>query len=110
MQLSSSTLATLRKRLPSAVLLAHRSLKARKFLKTYDQWRFFAEKPADLRRMKLYRREYFPKGGPVPWLDRPDADQRIVTPGDHEQMPVTSAQNSVRIFRSALYSQGAVTN
>ncbi len=77
MQLSSSTLATLRKRLPSAVILAHRSLKARKFLKTYDQWTFFAEKPVDLRRMKLYRREYFPKGGPVPWLDRPDADQRI---------------------------------
>ncbi len=59
------------------MILAHRSLKARKFLKTYDQSTFFAEKPVDLRRMKLYRREYFPSGGPVPWLDRPDADQSI---------------------------------
>ena len=77
MQLPSFTLTTLRKRLPSAVILAHRSWRARKFLKTYDKWTFFAEKPVDLRRIKLYRREYFPSGGPIPWLDRPDAERRI---------------------------------
>lgn len=36
-----------------------------------------AERKVDLRRVKFFRSESFPRSGPVPWLDRPDAAQEI---------------------------------
>jgi hypothetical protein len=39
--------------------------------------RYFAEQPVHLRRMKEYRLERFPESGPLPWLDRPDAEEEI---------------------------------
>jgi hypothetical protein len=38
---------------------------------------YFAEQSVDLRRMKEYRQELFPAAGPLPWLDRPDAEEEI---------------------------------
>jgi hypothetical protein len=36
-----------------------------------------AEAPANLAAMPLYRMGRFPAAGPVPWLDRPDAEEQI---------------------------------
>ncbi len=36
-----------------------------------------AEQPVDLRSIKHFRRDHFPDSGPLPWLDRPDAEERI---------------------------------
>lgn len=53
----------------------------------------FAEKPVNVSRLRAFRAEYFPYAGPYPWLDRPDAFQRIdeklergeITPEEAEQ-------------------------
>jgi len=39
--------------------------------------RLFAEKPLKRSRLPSYRAEHFPISGPAPWLDLPDAEQRI---------------------------------
>ncbi len=39
--------------------------------------RLFAEQPLKLSAIPAYRAEFFPYSGPYPWLDRPDADERI---------------------------------
>ena len=40
---------------------------------------FIGEEPVNLRKIKDFRRENFPDSGPVPWLDRPDAEAQIET-------------------------------
>lgn len=37
----------------------------------------FADKRVNLSRLPAYRAEHFPYSGPYPWLDRPDAEDRI---------------------------------
>ena len=39
--------------------------------------RLFAEKPLKLSQLPSYRAEHFPLAGPYPWLDLPDAEERI---------------------------------
>jgi hypothetical protein len=41
------------------------------------QGRFFAEQRVKLSEVPAFRAEHFPYAGPYPWLDRPDALQRI---------------------------------
>lgn len=38
---------------------------------------YFAHMPADLKQIKYFRAEQFPNSGPVPWLDRHDAETQI---------------------------------
>lgn len=37
----------------------------------------FADEPVRLSKLPAFRAEYFPYSGPFPWLDRPDASERI---------------------------------
>jgi hypothetical protein len=37
----------------------------------------FAEQPVNLAKLPAFRAEHFPYSGPYPWLDRPDASERI---------------------------------
>ena len=41
------------------------------------QGRLFANQPVKLSRVPAFRAEHFPYAGPYPWLDRPDALERI---------------------------------
>jgi len=38
---------------------------------------YFADQPVDLDAIRDYKLEYFPRSGPLPWLDRPEAQSRI---------------------------------
>jgi hypothetical protein len=37
----------------------------------------FADVPVEVERLPYFRREKFPASGPIPWLDRPNAEERI---------------------------------
>src|SRR6266511_2184558 len=39
--------------------------------------RLFADQPVRISRLPSFRAEHFPDSGPYPWLDRPDALDRI---------------------------------
>src|SRR5260370_3311496 len=39
--------------------------------------RLFADEPVKYSKLPAYRAEHFPYAGPYPWLDRPDALDRI---------------------------------
>jgi Phytanoyl-CoA dioxygenase (PhyH) len=39
--------------------------------------RLFADEPVKFSKLPAYRAEHFPYAGPYPWLDRPDASERI---------------------------------
>lgn len=68
---------TLRNTAPLELILSRRRFGARRLIRAYAGRKCLAEVPPDLRRTKLFRRESFPPSGPVPWLDRPDAETRI---------------------------------
>ncbi len=68
---------TLRRHLPLPALLAWRRFKNRPLLSAWARRPCFADTPVDLESMGLFRRERFPESGPVPWLDRDDALERI---------------------------------
>ena len=38
---------------------------------------YFADEPVDLDAIRDYKLEYFPRAGPLPWLDLPDAELRV---------------------------------
>jgi hypothetical protein len=67
----------LRRRAPASAILAWRRLKARQLVRDYSKIEHFADEPVNLKRMRFFRRESFPPSGPVPWLDRDDAEERI---------------------------------
>jgi len=67
----------LRRNVPLSALLAWRRLKARDLVDGWARRDCFAEVPVDLRKIRLFRRESFPESGPVPWLDRDGALERI---------------------------------
>ena len=66
-----------RRNLPPGAVLAWRRFKARRLIEAYAAEPGFADESVDLRKVKLFRRESFPASGPVPWLDRPDAEELI---------------------------------
>jgi len=41
------------------------------------QGRYFAEQAVKLFQVPAFRAEHFPYAGPYPWLDRPDALERV---------------------------------
>ena len=41
------------------------------------QGRFFADQTVKLSQVPAFRAEHFPYAGPYPWLDRPDALERV---------------------------------
>ncbi len=67
----------LRHRLPLGVLQWWRRRKLRDLIAAYAEMPCFADQPIDLGSLPLFRREAFPRSGPVPWLDRPDASERV---------------------------------
>lgn len=62
---------------PATALAAWRRHRLRPLSEAWAQLDFFADEPVDPRNVRLYRRESFPPAGPTPWLDRPDAEERI---------------------------------
>lgn len=77
-RLGSMTLKEqIRRKAPAFALAAWRRRRLRPLSEAWAQLDFFADVPVDPRNISLYRQENFPKSGPVPWLDRPDAEERI---------------------------------
>ena len=56
---------------------ARASLRTRAQVEKKFRRRYFAEIPVDIEAIGEYRAECFPASGPAPWLDRPDALDRI---------------------------------
>ena len=81
----------LRRRAPASTILAWRRFKARKLVRSYSQVDSFAEEAVDLRKVRLFRRESFPDAGPAPWLDRPDAEERIAQRLDAGELSAADA-------------------
>lgn len=55
-----------------------------------------AERPIDVSRLRDLRAHYLPASGPVPWLDRPDAEERIA---EREARGELSAEQAERCRR-----------
>ncbi len=74
--------------------------------------KLFAEQPVNLFRLPSFRAEHFPRSGPDPWLDRPDALQQIeqklqagaVTPEEAELCRFWAANGYV-ILRNLIEDQ-----
>ena len=67
----------LRRRAPASAILAWRRVKSRQLVREASKIECFADESVNLKRLPLFRREHFPASGPVPWLDRDDAEKRI---------------------------------
>ena len=63
----------LRRRAPLSAMLAWRRFKHRPQIAAWAKRPCFAEQPLDLEDLRLFRREFFPESGPLPWLDRANA-------------------------------------
>ena len=61
--------------------------------------RLFAEKPLKLSKLPSYRAEHFPLAGPYPWLDLPDAEERIAARLSRNE--ITSEQAALCRYWSA---------
>jgi len=66
-----------RRHAPTRALLAWKKLKARQLITASTALESFADIPVKVGRLPYFRREKFPDSGPAPWLDRPDAEERI---------------------------------
>jgi hypothetical protein len=53
--------------------------------------RLFAEQPVNISKLPAFRAEHFPCSGPYPWLDRPDAFDRIETKVQHGEITTEEA-------------------
>src|SRR5881296_3854996 len=54
--------------------------------------RLFADQPVRISKLPSFRAEHFPDSGPHPWLDRPDASDRIDLKLQHGEITRAEAE------------------